>query len=90
MMPVMDGLEFTRKLKADIRTCHIPLILLTARSSQDQKIEGLETGADSYIAKPFNKKHLQVRVSRLIENRQKIRKHYQSDNLSQFVSDNKI
>jgi YesN/AraC family two-component response regulator len=90
MMPIMDGLEFTRKLKADIRTCHIPLILLTARSSQDQKIEGLETGADSYIAKPFNKKHLQVRVSRLIENRQKIRKHYQSDNLSQFVTDNKI
>lgn len=90
MMPIMDGLEFTRKLKADIRSCHIPLILLTARSSHDQKIEGLETGADSYIAKPFNKKHLQVRISRLIENRQKIRRHYQSDNLSQFVSDNKI
>jgi YesN/AraC family two-component response regulator len=90
MMPIMDGLEFTRKLKSDVRTCHIPLILLTARSSQDQKIEGLETGADSYIAKPFNKKHLQVRVSRLIENRQKIRKHYQLDNLSQFVTDNKI
>jgi signal transduction histidine kinase/DNA-binding response OmpR family regulator/cellobiose-specific phosphotransferase system component IIB len=90
MMPIMDGLQFTRKLKTDIRTCHIPLILLTARSSHDQKIEGLETGADSYIAKPFNKKHLLVRVNQLIANRQKIRKHYQADNLSQFVSDNKI
>ncbi|NVO19945.1 MAG: substrate-binding domain-containing protein [Bacteroidetes bacterium] len=90
MMPVMDGLEFSRKLKSDIRTCHIPLILLTARSSHEQKIEGLETGADSYIAKPFNSKHLLVRVQRLIESRQKIRKHYQQDVLSQFVSESKI
>ena len=90
MMPVMDGLEFTRKLKSDIRTCHIPLILLTARSSHVQKIEGLETGADSYIAKPFNKRHLQVRVRQLIVNRQKLRKHYQQDVLSQFTRDNKI
>ena len=90
MMPGMDGLEFTRKLKTDIRTCHIPVILLTALSTHEQKIEGLETGADSYIAKPFNKKHLQVRVKQLIESRQKIRKHYQHDILSQFTSDSKI
>ncbi len=90
MMPEMDGLEFTRRLKSDIRTCHIPLILLTALSSHEHKIEGLETGADSYIAKPFNKKHLQVRVQRLIENRQQIRKHYQQDVITQFVSENKI
>lgn len=90
MMPEMDGLEFTRKLKSDIRTCHIPVILLTALSTHEQKIEGLETGADSYIAKPFNKKHLQVRVRQLIESRQKIRKHYQQDVLSQFTSDSKI
>ncbi|KAF0128855.1 MAG: AraC family transcriptional regulator [Bacteroidetes bacterium] len=81
LMPVMDGLEFTRKLKLDIRTCHIPVILLTARSSYDQKLEGLETGADSYIPKPFNTKHLQVRVRQLIENRQRIRKYYQQDPL---------
>ncbi len=90
MMPVMDGLEFARKLKTDIRTCHIPLILLTARTSYDQKIEGLETGADSYIPKPFNEKHLRVRVRSLIEGRQKIRKHYQSDPLSSFTSENRI
>lgn len=90
MMPGMDGFEFTKKLKSDIRTCHIPLILLTALTSHDHKIEGLETGADSYIAKPFNKKHLQVRVQRLIESRQQIRKHYQQDVITQFVSENRI
>ncbi|MEI8046278.1 MAG: substrate-binding domain-containing protein [Bacteroidota bacterium] len=90
MMPEMDGLEFTKKLKSDIRTSHIPVILLTALSSHESKIEGLETGADSYIAKPFNKKHLQVRVKQLIENRQKIRKHYQQDVITQFVKENKI
>ncbi len=90
LMPEMDGLEFTKKLKGDIRTCHIPLILLTALSTHEHKIEGLETGADSYIAKPFNKKHLQVRVKLLIESRQQIRKHYQQDVITQFVSENKI
>jgi signal transduction histidine kinase/DNA-binding response OmpR family regulator len=90
LMPEMDGLEFTKKLKTDIRTCHIPIILLTALSSHENKIEGLETGADSYIAKPFNKKHLQVRVKHLIESRQQIRKHYQQDVITQFVSENKI
>jgi len=90
IMPGMDGLEFTRKLKTDIRTCHIPVILLTALSTYENKIEGLETGADSYIGKPFNKKHLQVRVKQLIETRQKIRKHYQYDVLSQYTSDCKI
>ncbi len=90
LMPEMDGLEFTRKLKSDIRTSHIPLILLTALSSHEDKIEGLETGADSYIAKPFNKKHLQVRVKQLIESRQQLRKHYQQDVITQFVKENKI
>ncbi len=90
MMPEMDGLEFTKKLKSDVRTSHIPIILLTALSSHENKIEGLETGADSYIAKPFNKKHLQVRVKHLIESRQQMRKHYQQDVITQFVKENKI
>jgi signal transduction histidine kinase/ABC-type sugar transport system substrate-binding protein/DNA-binding response OmpR family regulator len=90
MMPEMNGLEFTRKLKSDIRTSHIPIILLTARISFEQKIEGLETGADSYIPKPFNKKHLQVRVNQLIENRKKIRKYYQSNPVSSFTGDERI
>jgi len=90
MMPKMNGLEFTRKLKSDIRTSHIPIILLTALISIEQKIEGLETGADSYIPKPFNKKHLQVRVNQLIENRKKIRKYYQSNPVSSFTGDERI
>jgi len=90
MMPVMDGLEFTEKLKSDIRICHIPVILLTARSTHEQKIEGLETGADSYMPKPFNSKHLLVRVRKLIEVRQKIRKHYQDNMILPFTGENKI
>jgi len=76
MMPEMDGLEMTRIIKSDIKTCHIPVILLTAKASLEHKLEGLEIGADSYIPKPFNSRHLQVRVQKLIENRQRIRKHY--------------
>jgi len=90
MMPVMDGLEFTQKLKSDICICHIPVILLTALSTQEQKIEGLETGADSYMPKPFNSQHLLVRVRKLIEIRQKIQKHYQENHFLPNTGENKI
>ena len=90
MMPVMDGLEFTKKLKSDICICHIPVILLTALSSQEQKIEGLETGADSYMPKPFNSQHLLVRIRKLIEIRQKIQKHYQKNLFLPNTGENKI
>mgnify|MGYP000017428611 CR=1 FL=1 len=73
MMPVMDGLELTNIVKSDLKTCHIPIIMLTAKASQEHKIEGLEVGADSYIPKPFNRKHLQVRVQKLIESKKRIR-----------------
>jgi len=76
MMPEMDGLEMTRKLKAELKTCHIPIILLTAKASQEQKLEGLEEGADSYIPKPFNRRHLQVRVKKLLELRKKLQESY--------------
>jgi YesN/AraC family two-component response regulator len=76
MMPVMDGLELTRHLKTDMKTCHIPIILLTAKAALEHKLEGLEEGADSYIPKPFNSRHLQVRVKKLLELRAKIREHY--------------
>jgi DNA-binding response OmpR family regulator/two-component sensor histidine kinase len=76
MMPEMDGLEMTRKLKSELKTCHIPIILLTAKASQEQKLEGLEEGADSYIPKPFNQRHLQVRVKKLLELRQKLQETY--------------
>ncbi|MDA3853031.1 MAG: substrate-binding domain-containing protein [Bacteroidales bacterium] len=77
MMPEMDGLQLLKHLKSHRETCHIPVILLTARTSAEQKLVGLSEGADSYIPKPFNSEHLRVRVQKLIENRQQLRTYYQ-------------
>lgn len=76
MMPQMDGLEFCRKIKTDERTSHISVILLTARSSQEYKMEGLETGADDYIIKPFYSKELLVKIHNILETRKKIREKF--------------
>lgn len=73
MMPEMDGLEFCRLLKSDERTSHIPVILLTARQSDDSKLEGYQTGADAYVTKPFNTAILQVQMQNLLEQRQRLR-----------------
>ncbi len=75
-MPEMDGIELCRQLKTNILTSHIPVILLTARSSLIFKIDGLDTGADDYITKPFNLQLLTLRIRNLIAIRQKLREKF--------------
>ena len=75
-MPEMDGIQLCEKLKTDERTSHIPVILLTSRSEIENKIKGLETGADDYITKPFSIAELKARVSNLINQRKRLRKKY--------------
>lgn len=77
MMPEVDGLELCDRLKADERTSHIPIILLTAKADQNSRVEGLKKGADAYLAKPFDKKELLVRLNKLIELRKKLQKRYE-------------
>ena len=85
MMPVMDGLEFCQQLKTDKAISHIPVILLTARSLDEQRVEGYEHGADAYISKPFSLRLLLSRIDNLIESRKKL-----SQTWSKGVEDDEI
>ena len=76
MMPVMDGLKMCRELKEDLRTSHIPIILLTARSFLLQMKEGLELGADDYITKPFNTSLLLLKIGNIITSRENLKNLY--------------
>jgi signal transduction histidine kinase/ligand-binding sensor domain-containing protein/DNA-binding response OmpR family regulator len=76
MMPEMNGIEFCRRIKTDQRTSHIPVILLTARTAEEQKLEGFETGANDYITKPFSFEILQSRIKNLIAQREAFQKRF--------------
>jgi DNA-binding response OmpR family regulator len=79
MLPGKDGFEVAKILKGDLRTSHIPIVILTAKGSIEQKITGVQTGADEYITKPFNFDYLNERIKSLIKNRAKLKEHYSQD-----------
>ena len=81
MMPKMDGIKLCNALKTDSRTSHIPIVLLTAKATIKDKIEGLETGADAYIMKPFEAAELKARIKNLLEQRERLHRHFQEHGL---------
>ena len=78
MMPEADGFEVTTTLKEDERTSHIPIILLTAKADQASKVAGLDSGADAYLTKPFDRKELMIRLEKLVALRKTLQSKYSS------------
>lgn len=78
MMPVLDGYEMTKKLRENEKTSHIPIILLTAKSDKESKLEGLEMGVDDYLTKPFDTQELLIRIKNLIETRKLLQEKFGS------------
>lgn len=81
MMPVMDGLECCRRIKEEVSTSHIPVLLLTACSMDEQRAQGYESGADGYVAKPFSTTVLKSRCRNLIDNRKRIKDLWTSNSV---------
>lgn len=79
MMDVMDGFELCAKIKENVPTSHIPVMLLTACAQDEQRAVGFESGADAYIPKPFNEQLLKIRVRKIIENREKVKQYFQQN-----------
>lgn len=85
-MPVMDGIEFTQQIRADINLSHIPIILLTAHPSDSLQIESSESGADEYIMKPFNYRYLSSRINKLIEQREMLYRRFSVNATSEEIN----
>ena len=86
MMPEMDGIELCYKIKSDIKTCHIPFIMLTAKNNVIHRIQGIESGANAYIHKPFHPDYLQVRIEKLLEEKELILKHFTQDTIVENIT----
>ena len=86
MMPEMDGIEMTKILKEDIRTCHIPIILLTAKTSATDQQEGYDSGADSYLMKPFSAKLLQSRIRNILSGRRRLAEYISQQKFPTILS----
>ena len=80
MMPEMDGLTFCKSLKQNIKTCHVPLILVTAKNSVDDQIKGHQLGADDYVVKPFEMNLLEAKIKNLIKSRKRLKELYSQSN----------
>lgn len=89
MMPKLDGFTMCKKLKTDTRTSHIPIIILTAKATMNDKLNGLEIGADDYIMKPFEAEELKARIKNLLEQRQRLHEHFRRYGLVD-IEDKKI
>ena len=76
MMPIMDGLELTQQLKNDPNYQHLPIILLTAKTQEENRAEALQLGADSYVTKPFKMSDLELRINNIVENRKRIQEEF--------------
>ena len=76
MMPVMDGIEFCARIKENEQTSHIPVILLTAKTTVESELEGLKTGADDYLKKPFDMEVLEVKIAKIVDYREELRKRF--------------
>ncbi len=90
MMPVMDGLELSRRMKEDVSTSHIPIILLTARVLEEQRAEGYSTGADSYITKPFSAATLTARIDNLLKSRRQLKRIFSGTSKEQADEEERL
>lgn len=88
MMPKLDGFQLCSKLKTDSRTSHIPVIILTAKATMQDKINGLEIGADDYIMKPFEASELKARIKNLLEQRKRLHEHFRQHGLFEIEGKN--